>query len=151
MSESYTVLKEFFENRPACKEALAKLKSGVEIGILIDGEPACALFSEGGQPKFLDREANKPDVVFSVNSKAVQAISKNLGENVGDLSVQILKEVKNQNMSIRVPGGFMAIMRNGYLSIIKLGGRQMWDYLAKHGISNIGKVTSIIKDLMKKK
>ena len=151
MGTSFDNLKTFFESKGFCREALSLLKKGVEIGIVLDDGTACALGYTSGKVAFESRPANNPDVVFTLKSDAVQYICQSQAEDIGDFSILVLRQIKNGLVSLKVTGGFFSIATNGYLSIIKLGGKKMWDFLAEHGLSNIFKVTSMIKELIKKK
>ncbi|MDZ4661195.1 MAG: hypothetical protein SGJ18_06195 [Pseudomonadota bacterium] len=151
MSTSFDNLKVFFETKGFCREALSLLKKGVEIGLVLGDGKACALTCTSGRVTLESRPANNPDVVFTLTSGAVQNICQSPAEDVGDFSVLVLKQIKDGQVSLKITGGFFSIATNGYLSIIKLGGKKMWDFLASYGLSNIFKVTGLIKDLLKKK
>lgn len=147
--DAYNTLKTFLETHPACQKAISPLRKGVEIGILVGGTLDCAIYQDQGQVKVEQRPANNPDVVFTIAPDAVYIISNNAGEDVGDLAVAILKEIASGTVKIKVPGNFINIVRNGYLEIIKSGGAKLWQFLATKGITNIAKVTSLIKNLKK--
>ncbi len=150
MNQKVEELKKLFETNPACITALSLLSSGVEIGIELVGGPVCALRAEKTGPKFFIRPAENPDVVFVITPEGCDSLCKNPPENPEDFAVAVLKQIKNRHLSIRVPGSYLGIATKGYLSIIKLGGKKMWDYLTDHGITNIFKITGLIKDMIKR-
>ncbi len=151
MSTSFENLKTFFEARAFCREALSLLKKGSEIGFILEDGTSCALSCTSGKVLLESRPAVDPDVIFRLKTEAVQNICQSPAEDIGDFSVLVLKQIKNGLVSLKITGGFFSIATGGYLSIIKLGGKKMWDFLSEHGLSNIFKVTGLIKDLIKKK
>lgn len=151
MNESFGDLKAYFESKGFCREALSLLKKGVEIGIILEDSTQCALYCTSGKVFLESRPAENPDVVFTLKLAAIRTICQSPAEDVGDFAVLVLKQIKDGLISLKITGGFFSIATNGYISIIKLGGKKMWDFLAAYGLSNIFKITGLIKDLINKK
>lgn len=151
MFTSFDGLKSFFESKAFCHNALSLLKTGVEIGIILEDNTSCALGYSNDKVFLEPRPANNPDVVFTLKAGAAEYICQGHAEDIGDFSILVLKQLKSGQISLKITGGFFSIATHGYLSIIKLGGKKMWDYLASYGLSNIFKITGLIKDLIKKK
>lgn len=150
MGTSFEKLKAFFESTGFCREALSLLKTGVEIGLVLEDGTECALGYSFNNVFLAPRPANKPDVIFTLKGTAAHNICQSTAQDVGDFSVFIIKQIKDGHVSLKITGGFFSIASNGYISIIKLGGKKMWDFLASFGLTNIFKVISLIKDLIKK-
>ncbi len=151
MGKAFEALKNFFETRPFCSEALRQLKNGVEIGVELEDGSHGALHYDEDKAVLDKRVALNPDVIFKVNNKAADVINQSPVEDIGDFSVLVMTQIKEGNVKLRVVGSFLSIATNGYMSIIKLGGKKMWEFLASHGLSNIFKLTGFIKDLVKQK
>lgn len=149
MGQKFDALKIFFESNSTCNKAVSLLSQGTEIGIVLQDGTQCALINSGTGPRFEPRTAESPDVIFNINDVAVTRLCQNIGAGPEDLAVSILKEIKNREISLTVVGSYLSIATRGYLSIIKLGGKKMWDYLSEHGFTNIFKITSLIKDMIK--
>lgn len=145
--ESFATLKNYFETKPAAAQALSALRNGVEIGVVIGDMVECALFQRDGVPHLERRPAVKPDIVFQVKPESVHILAQQPSEDIGDIGVSILKEVLAGNINIKVPGSFFNIMRNGYLDIMKKGGRKFWEFLASKGLTSLTKVTGAIRKM----
>lgn len=123
--DAFNTLKSYFEQRPAARQALRVLREGVEIGISIGGIIDCALFQKDGQPIVERRAANNPDIVFSIRPESIYVLNNQPCHDVGDMGVAILKEMLAGNISARITGNVLDIIRNGYLELLKEGGSQV--------------------------
>ena len=148
---SFEKLKYFLEHKPASQKAVRHLREGVEIGIVIGNQIDCALFSKDSAPILERRAANDPDVIFHISPESVDILSENPGNDVGDFGIALVKEALSGGVQIRIPGNMFSIARNGYISIIKEGGRKFASHLSIHGITGITKIMSVIKSLKKEK
>ncbi len=144
---TFEKLRVFLESKPASKKAIRHLKSGVEISVVIGNQIECALFQIKGEPKFEQRPAKSPDVAFFIKPESVDIISKEKGEDVGELGIAILKEYLSGGIRIKVPGSIIGLTTHGYVGIIKEGGATFAKFLAQHGITNISKIMSAIRNL----
>lgn len=144
---SFEKLKAFLETKEASRKAIRHLKKGVEIGVVIGNQIECAFYQDLGEPVLEQRPAKSPDVIFTIKPESVDIIAKEKGEDVGELGIAILKEYLSGGIRIKAPGSILALSMNGYLGIIKEGGVTFGKFLAQHGITNIGKVMSAIKNL----
>jgi hypothetical protein len=149
MSQKFDVLKNFFENNPTSKKALGLLAKGTEIGILLETGEALALVADPTGPKLLDRPAQDPDITFRLTHAAIEHVCVNARDNPEELAVQILKEIKHKNVHLMITGSFISIATKGYFSVIRLGGKSMWDFLTDHGITSFFKISNLIKDMIK--
>ncbi|MCB0385272.1 MAG: hypothetical protein KDD43_07750 [Bdellovibrionales bacterium] len=147
--DAFHVVHSFFTTKPAAKDALRHLKRGHEIRLLIDGRTECALFFEAGQVAFEQRPCPKADVEFSIGPEAIRLLSTHSGESVAQLGVDIVKEIIAGNVKLRVCGSILRILSGGYLAIITSGGPEFMGYLASHGLTSLGKITSLIRSLKK--
>lgn len=143
--DSFQTLKNFFETRNASRQAMRTIKEGVEIGIVIGDLVDCALFRQGDQPVVEQRPAREPDVIFHIRPESVEVLNTRTKDEIGDIGVNILKEVLAGNISIKVPGRFMNLLSRGYLDMIKQGGAPVMSFLAHHGLASVAKITAAIR------
>ncbi len=137
----------FMTANEACKQAAQNLGRGVEIGILIGGQTECAFFKSVDGAGFELRKAKNPDVIFHMSPAAVDVLCSQTGKTLGEIGVEVLKQYLAREVRIQVAGGFLGIMKNGYLGIIKDAGIPFAKFLAEHGVSNLAKIPDIIKKL----
>lgn len=150
MPTAFELLKTYFENSPACQEALQPLKKNIEIALELDQNIDCCLSRQEGRFCLLNRPAEKHDVSFKVSRDAISRLAAKDPGNLAEISVQILKEVKNKEIKISVRGGLFSLLKNGYLEIIAKGGKPVWGYLSESGIASPKKIISIFKDMVRK-
>lgn len=146
--EAFQTLKSFFETRQSARQAMGAIKEGIEISVVIGGTVDCALFRQGHQPVVEARAARNPDVVFQIRPESVYVLNQTKDE-IGDVGVNILKEVLAGNISVKVPGKFLNIISRGYLDMIRQGGAPVAGYLARHGFGSVPKIISTIKQMKK--
>ena len=144
---TFEKLRSFLETKEASRKAIRHLKNGVEIGVVIGNQIECAYFQNLGEPVFEQRPAKSPDVIFTIKPESVDILAKEKGEDVGELGIAILKEYLSGGVRIRAPGSIIALSTHGYLGIIKEGGVTFAKFLAQHGITNITKVMSAIRNM----
>jgi hypothetical protein len=145
--DAFQTLKSFFESRQAARQALSTIKEGVEIGIVIGDQVECALFRNGEQPVVEARPAQNPDVVFHIRPESVYVLSGRTKDEIGDIGVNIMKEVLAGNIQIRVPGRLMNLLNRGYLDMLRQGGAPVTAFLARHGLTNITKIVGTLKQM----
>lgn len=145
MDAAWKRIKTYMESSSACAEALKPLKAGVEIGLIFDGR-AFALGMKDDKIFLEDRPAQKPDVVFTIKEEAVEPICRS-PDDISEIGIAVLKQVKAKNIKIAMPGSFFSLLKNGYLEIIKTGGKTFWSYLSAHGLSNPTKILALIKKM----
>ena len=148
-SEIFSLTQAFIEENTACTEALAELKKGTEIRIILEGSIECACFYDGKRARLEKRLATNPDVEFHVLSEAIRRLTTLPGDNMAELGIEICREILAGNIEIRVISGALAIATKGYLSIIIAAGPDFMSFLAKHGFSSINKITQTIRNLSK--
>lgn len=151
LEESFHILKQFLETRPASKQAAKSLKKGVEIGLVINNSFQMAFYQEGGAPVLSDREAINPDVIFYLTPEAIRNLTANNGDDMAELGIEVLREYLAENLSIHYQGSLLGFMRHGYLGIIKDAGLPFAKFLAAHGVENITKIPELINKLRKPK
>ncbi len=138
--QAFEELKKFFETRSACEVAADSLRQSVQIGIIV-GNLSCVFFKDGNKPQFEQRPATDPDVIFTLNSTAVQSLVSNPSNDIAELGINIAKSYLNKNIKIKVTGSMIALLTNGYLGVIKAGGISFAKFLGSYGISGLGKIT----------
>lgn len=127
------------------------LAKGVEIGIILESGEIYTLIASPTGPQLAERPAQDPDITFRLNDAAIDNVCVNPKESPEELAVQILKEIKHKNVHLVITGSFISIATKGYFSIIRLGGKSMWDFLTEHGITSFFKITNLIKEMIKKR
>lgn len=145
--DSFQTLKNFFESRNASRQAMKAIKEGVEIGIVIGDLVDCALFRSGEQPVVEKRPAKDPDVIFHIRPESVEVLNTRTKDEIGDIGVNILREVLAGNISIKLPGRFLNLLSRGYLDMIKQGGAPVMSFLATHGLASVAKITAAIRKM----
>lgn len=147
--QAFIKLKDFFENRPICADAAEPLRSKVEIGIVINNNLKCAFFKSDGSPKFEQREAVNPDVIFYLSPEAIENLLATEATDIADLGISIAKAYLSGSIKIKVEGSMIAMLTNGYLGILKKGGTKFLTYLGSHGVSGISKMKDVFQKLRK--
>jgi hypothetical protein len=147
--QAFEQLKEFFENKPACREACGPLRKNVEIGIVLNDRFNCVFFKENEEPRFEAREAKNPDVIFYMKPEAVKSLIENPSDDVGELGITIAKNYLAGSVKIKIKGSMISLLTNGYLGVIKSGGMSFGKFLASHGISGLGKIKDFISSIRK--
>ncbi len=151
MSQKFDVLKSFFELNPTSRRALGLLAKGVEIGILLEDGAVLSIEVTPSGPQLHQRPAREPDITFRLNDAAIKNVCENPTDSPEELAVQILREIKNRNVHLMITGSFISIATKGYFSVIRLGGKNMWDFLTEHGITSFFKITNKIKEMINKR
>lgn len=145
--DSFQTLKSFFESREVARQAMSVIKENIEIGILIGGSVDCALFRRGDLPVVEQRPAKEPDVIFHIQPESVEILSTKTKDQIGDIGVGVLKEVLAGHIRVEVPGRLWNLMSHGYLNMLKEGGAPVSALLARHGLANVSKIFTTIKNL----
>lgn len=146
-AKAFQTLKTFFETRTAAKVALSTIKEGTEIGVVIGGNVECTVFQHNHCPVVENRAAVHPDIIFYIRPESVYIIANNSKDEIGDIGVHILKEVLSGGIQIKIPGGVMNILSQGYLEMLRKGGAPVMSFLAQHGFGSVPKIVSAIKSL----
>lgn len=144
---AFDLAKEFFETKPAVRQALQHLETGVEIRVLLNDREEAALFYAVKQVHFEKRKAKNPDVQFILWPEALRRFDALPGENTGKLGIEIVKLIIAGHIKVSVVGSMWDIMGNGYLSVIKEAGPEFTGFLASHGLRGVGKILSTIRNL----
>jgi hypothetical protein len=123
------------------------LESGVEIGIVIGDSIDCALIIRDGKPQLERRPARSPDVTFSIRPETVELLNDRTQDDLGDIGVNILKEMLAGNVSMRVEANVLDLLRRGYLRVAAAGGPAVHSFLARHGLANVSEIMNTIKKM----
>jgi hypothetical protein len=154
MSESYALLKQFFETREVGKRAAAPLKRGAEAGLLLgDAAPGVEyrFTVENGRPEVLEGKAKDPDFILTLPAAAVKKLVAVQGEDPGDFGVaffsQVLAKEPEERVKIKLHSGLITLTRRGYLGVLALGGPKVIVWLARKGLSGPRAVAHAISRL----
>lgn len=149
--QAFEKLKDFFENRPVCVKAADPLRKNVEIGIVINNHLDCAFFKEGDQPRFAQRAANNPDVIFYISPDGVESLVSHPSNDIAELGIHIAKAYLAKTVKIKIQGSMLKLLTNGYLGVIKGGGVAFTRFLAAHGVSGLSKIKDVFQQMRDKK
>jgi hypothetical protein len=145
--KSFRTLKNFFETRAAVAKALSLLDPDVEIGVVIGDSVDCALTIRDGKPQLERRAAREPDVVFSIQPETVELLNDHTRDDMGDIGVNVLKEMLAGQISVRVEANLLDLLRRGYLRVAASGGPAVNAFLARHGLTNVSTIMNTIKKM----
>ncbi len=149
--QAFESLRAFFEERPICASASDSLSQSVEIGVVINGNLECVFHKENGRPRFSQRPASKPDVVFHLNQNSIESLVNDKTGEIGELGINIVKSYLAGDIKIRVVGSMINLLTQGYLGVIKAGGISFAKFLASHGVNGLGKIKDVIQGLKSRK
>lgn len=149
--DAFLLLNQFFQDRQAPRRALAALREGVEIGIEIGSkrspEVVCAVFRQGSEVRVERRSPEKPDFIFSLSPETVSILANETRDDIGEIGLSIFKEMLVGSVAVRMPGGLLSVMRNGYLEVVASGGPRVAAFLAQVGLSSPTRVIDFLKRL----
>lgn len=147
---SFDKLKAFF-HRDVVQKGTNPLRSGIEIALYLDGNGPVTLVKEKNEVVPKDKAPQAPDMTFWVTSAGLEQLLKNDSSDVGDIGVEILKLMANQDpdlkMKAKVHIGAFTLLRNGYMMVLPLGGSTVMKFLATKGLSSVGKIKDAISSL----
>ena len=146
---TYNAFRELIQEQPCFNEAMALLKKGREIKILLDGQHECALFYSQSAAQLEYRKAQNADIEFHVHTEAVRSLAGNRPMNMAQFGIAVVKQILAGNAKVHVISGMMSVMGGGYFKIIKSAGPEFMGYLAQHGFKNIAKLQGLISSLRK--
>ncbi len=148
--ESFAAIQKFFE-RPAAVSAVRPLRDGIEIGIHLPNQKIGSLKKIPIGMQVLDTPPRTPDLTVILGEESVEALSAIEAEDVGDIGVELLKLMAHSDpkkkIRVKVHIGLFSFLRNGYLSILPLGGMKVTQFLASKGLSGLGKIKAAIDSL----
>lgn len=152
--DAYLLLTQFFQERQAPRRALAALREGVEIGIEIGAKRSpvveCTVFRQGSDVLIERRQPQKPDFVFSLSPETVSVLANDTQDDVGEIGLGIFKEMLTGSVTVRMPGGLLSVLRNGYLEVVATGGPKVAAFLAQAGLSSPTRVIDFLRRLGKR-
>ncbi len=146
---TYNAFRELIREQPCFNEALALLKKGREIRILLDGQHECALFYSQSAAQLEYRKAQDPDIEFHVSTEAIRSMQGLKALNMAQLGIIVVKQILAGNAKVHVVSGVLSVMRGGYFKIIQSAGPEFMGHLAQYGFKNIAKLQSLISSLKK--
>ena len=107
----------------------------------------CALTLAEGKPHLERRSARSPDVVFSIRPETVDLLSERTKDDIGDIGVNVLKEMVAGNVSVRVEANVLDLLRRGYLRLVNVAGPAVTEFVGRHGMSNVSDIVNTIKKM----
>ena len=122
---SINALKTFFD-RDACQRATKPLRDGIEIAIYVEEGGPLTLTKLNGRAAIVPASPAKADMSFWVTEKGMKQLVGNVTDDVGEIGVAILQLMAHSDpayrMKAKVHIGLFDLLRNGYLSVLPLGG-----------------------------
>jgi hypothetical protein len=142
-------LRDFFA-RDVCQRATHPLRDGIQIAVVVGGEPMM-LVKAGGRITTENQAARKPDMTFQVPPRALQELVATQSEEIGEIGIAILKLMAHADADMRIGAkvhiGLFDLLRNGYLGVLPLGGAPVMKFLASKGFTGVGKIKDAISRL----
>lgn len=146
----FAQVKTLFE-KAVYKRGIKPLKKGIEIAIFVDDNGPITLTQQDGEPKVLATPPYSADLTFWVPGQALESLSEESSEDVGEVGVALLKLMAHPDplckIRAKVHVGFFEFLRGGYLGVLSLGGTTVMKYLASKGLDGIGKIREAISKL----
>ncbi len=147
IEDAYIVVKDFLENKPACREAIGRLKAGTEIGIILDEQLDLTVTATDTGPLVERKKNQNADFLFFFNPQGVRKISNHPGDNLADIGIDLVKEVIIGNVRIIFVSNIWQVMQRGYVNIILHAGAPFMQFLAQYGFGNVKKIMGYIKSI----
>lgn len=148
-NEFFLLTKKFIEEKPAVKEALRELRTGVSIEISLEDRLETHCFYKEGQCYLQQGKAPRSDVRFVVNAESVRRLSDMPCDNLAQTGIEIIREILAGHIQLQLIGSAKNILTDGYLGILRKAGPDLFSFLAEHGLKNIFKVMAFIKNMKK--
>ncbi len=145
--EAFELLKTFFSERQAPRLALGKLRENVEIGIVVGGVLACAVFRRGSEIFVEKRDAAKPDFIFKLEPHTITVLAHQTRDEIGEIGLAVIKEMLAGSIQVQMPGGLMSVLRNGYVDVVSSGGAPVMKMLTKIGLGSPMKIVELFRKL----
>jgi hypothetical protein len=136
---AFDALRGFFEGAEVARRATRPLRAGAEVGLLLEGGPACFRMEEG-RPVLREEAARDPDFTLSLPAAAVVRLTASPDAGVGALGIAFFQLLLERDPSLQVKARLHAstprLVAHGYLGVLALGGFQVGLWLLKKGIAN---------------
>lgn len=146
-SASFEILKSFFTERLAPAKALSHLREKVEIGIVLGGVVECALFRVGDKLHVESRRAENPDFIFRLSPETVAVLAKETPDDVAAIGLAVINQMLTGGIQVSMPGGWISVLRGGYLDIVKSGGAPVAKKLTQMGLASPTGILDLFKSL----
>lgn len=149
-SKLFESLSSFFASS-LTQKASQPLRAGVELSIIVNNELNFALVRNAHCLSVENREAFKPDITFYLGESVPSLLSDFHSEKTGELGLFILRLMTEKDESKKIKAkvhinGFQ-MFRNGYFSILALGGAPVMSFLAKKGLGSFSTIKHAISEL----
>jgi hypothetical protein len=133
-----------FAALPACQKATAPLRVGSEIAVYIDKQPPLTLRRTKTQLEVVTETTAKPDMTFTLPSKALKGLLENASDDIGEMGIALIKLLAQpqaeDRMQAKVHIGALELFLRGYLNVLPLGGPSVMKFLAAKGFSSLSKI-----------
>ncbi len=147
IEEHLLSIQRFFE-RGVAQRGTRPLRDGIEVAIFLDGKGPVTLTKRGGSALVVKEIPVKPDLTFWIPGPAIKTLETITTEDVGEIGIEILKLMSHSDPAYRVAAkvhiGPFDLLRNGYLSVLPLGGPSVMKFLASKGFTGMGKIKDAI-------
>lgn len=142
-----TELKSFFD-RDVCQRATHPLRDGIEIAVFIGDSDPVTLGKLNGRTAVTVDVPAKPDMSFWTSEKGIRELIATETSDIGEIGVAILKLMAHSDPEFRLKAkvhiGLFDLLRNGYLSVLPLGGSTVMKFLGTKGFGSMGKIKDAI-------
>lgn len=152
MSESFSPettkrLRELL-SKPVFQDGMKPFKKGVILALKVDADGPYTLERTAEGTLVLETKPERPELTFSIPTKAIDALSEFKTDDVGEMGIEVIKLMMHSDpshrISARVHIGLFEMLRNGYFSVLAGGGPTVMKYLASKGFSSISKIKEAI-------
>ncbi len=145
--ELYEKAQKFFNQNPNCSKALMELKPGVDILVNLAGKNKCSLSYKNDELVFVNKPAKNYDVEFILNSEALRRLSGQVNLSLGEIGIEVVKEVLLGHIEINKHSGIFNFLKNGYVSIIRQAGPEFLSFLASNGLGSLQKIIAFVRKM----
>ncbi len=139
----------FLKTETACQQTIACLTDRAEFSIVIAGEIELTIQNKQSQMIIEQKAALAPDFIFFAQPAAVDVLINETGLSPAKLGIKLLKQIISREIKVSMPVNVFQITQHGYLNILKVGGLEFLNELKTHGLSNVPKILSALRNLRK--
>ncbi len=139
----------FLKTDPSCQQTIACLTDRAELSLVIAHEIELTVQHRLGKIEVLRKKAIAPDFIFYAQPSAVETLIAEAELSPAKLGIKLLKQIISREIKVSMPVNVFQITQHGYLNILKVGGIEFLNELKNHGLSNVPKILSALRNLRK--
>lgn len=144
-SSSFSLLKDFLENRPVCHRAASPLKPDASVRVIVrenGGQVIGTFRRDPERGPLLERTTPAdPDFTLVVPRGMAEYLHALRSDDIGEFGIEILSRGLSDDpdfrMGVSIHVGFGRLFRHGYFGILRLGGWRLARAMAVRGLSGL--------------